>query len=109
MNWETFNSTRLNKVATLNGSTKQPNLTFNGSLRKEFTEGDRVELLYDKESNSIGLQKGETGYKVVFAGGQLCIRMLAFCRHYELHKSYIVKEFSKDGDILVLPLTERDV
>jgi hypothetical protein len=69
----------------------------------------RYSLLWDRESQSIGLKPDGNGYKVVSIGAwQHGIRIYRFCSHYGLTGRYRIARFEREGDIWVLPLTSLD-
>lgn len=98
------NLSKTNGTAYLNANTQHKILILKGKFRAEFQEGERVELYFDKDSFSIGMVKGEHGYSIRFAGGQLAVTVTALCKHYNITGKYYAQDFTKEGEMYVVKL-----
>lgn len=110
-NWEVFTGggDKRRYMASLNADLGRLNISVK-LVRAGFNPSKRYDLLYDRESNTMGLREAMNGFKVSRVGHRgagYAIACQSFCRHFGLAGRYEIAEWSHnmDDSIWALPLT----
>lgn len=113
-NWEVYKKAQGKRGgrkiwASLN-ATKRPYLLLIGKLLKNagFEVSLRYEILFDRNSFSIGLRASEDGLVLTrFGTGATGLRLPTFCKYFEINGRFTVESVDRDGDIWILPLSRK--